>query len=71
MKLKCNVCKEGSIVNIKRKPKHLREISLCLNCGKIMACAEEKIIDSSLYWEIIDSKYDEHFGGIPVEILEN
>jgi len=67
MKLKCNVCLEGSIVELP-KPEEDKMIC-CPNCDKQLAYG---FLDykNKPYWSVIDGEFDEEWGGIPVETIE-
>jgi len=69
MKLKCNVCNEGSIVEVKGEPNHSNDLICCPTCDKQMAYATEKRYSNKLIWQPIDTTFDKDFGEIPVQIL--
>lgn len=71
MKLKCNVCKEGSIVEVTGEPNHSNDLVCCPNCNKQMAYATENKYSNKLIWKPIDIEYSAHFGFAPVQILSH
>ena len=76
MKLKCNVCKEGSVVEVTGEPNHKEDLICCPSCDKQMAFAMRdfdwstgKDVSGKLFWHPIDYTFNKSWGGIPVEIL--
>lgn len=67
MKVRCNVCGSKEIIEL---PEPEEGIDVCCEfCFKVLAEGQQDW-EGDGYWYIPDSKYDEDFGGIPVEIIE-
>jgi len=68
MKLKCNLCNEGPIVELP-EPQYFDELILCPNCGKTLASVKKDSFEN-LVWKVWDKKTDEEWVDDYVEIIE-
>lgn len=69
MKLKCNVCHNGSIIELTGTPRNIDDLICCNNCDKQMAYATEKKYSNKLVWKPIDTEFNKEAGFIPVQII--